>query len=312
MDLKQKKILVTGAGGFLGSRVVAKLRARGLPDVQIVAPTREEADVRDEKTCERLVAGVHVVLHIAAVTGNSVIHRERAGEMFHDNLLMGVELMEASRRAGVEKFVGIGSVTEYPAAAPMPLKEDDLWNGQVSPVNLPYSWAKKMMLVQGMAYKAQYGFTAIHLLLTNMYGPGERLDNGFVIPTLITKILDAKKSGAASITMWGTGMPTRDFLYVDDAAEAILLAAERYEKPDPVNVSSGREVSIRELTETICRLADYKGEMIWDASKPDGDMRRIADASRAEREFGFRATTSLEEGLRNALSWYSKSAPPAT
>lgn len=306
MELQNKRVVVTGGGGFLGSRVVEALLQRGVTRENIVVPLRETHDLRERKVCEEIVRGANLVIHIAGVTGDAVFHREHAGEMFHDNLLMGAEMMEASRLAGVEKFVGIGSATEYPLTASMPLKEDELWNGPLASSHAPYSFAKKMMLVQGMAYKAQYGFTALHLMPTNMYGPGERLDNGFVIPMLVNRFLDAKRDGAPTVTVWGTGSSTRDFLYVDDAAEGILLAAERHEDPGAVNLGSSQEVSIKQLAELLKALTGYEGDLVWDTTKPDGEPRRVLDGTKAESAFGFKSKTPLELGLRKTVDWYTQ------
>ncbi|MFH1246485.1 MAG: NAD-dependent epimerase/dehydratase family protein [Candidatus Liptonbacteria bacterium] len=306
MDLANKKVVVTGGAGFVGARVIERLKTRGVPAENIRVPLREEFDLRKKTDCERAVSSANVVIHLAGITGNPLFHIEHAGEMFYDNLTMGAELMEAARRAGAEKFIGIGSATEYPARAAMPLDEGGLWNGPLAGPHVPYSWAKKMMLVQGEAYKAQYGFTALHLMPTNMYGPWERLDNGFVIPMLITRFAEAKRTGTPNVTVWGTGSPTRDFLYVDDAAEAIVLAVEKYDSPDPVNIGSGAETSIKELAELVKKITGYEGEIIWDVSKPDGEPRRVLDVRKAEESFGFKAQVPLEIGLEKTVHWYQE------
>ncbi len=303
LDLRDKKILVSGGSGFLGTHVVQALKDRGAPEKNIVVPTRETHDLRNASACREVTKGVDVVIHLAGITGDGQFHREHPAEIFHDNLVMGVELMEAARQNGVKKFVTAGSITEYPARAPMPFREEDIWAGPVEELHEAYSVAKTMLLVQAQAYRAQYGFDAVHLLMTNMYGPGKEAVRGFVITNIIRKILEAKRDGASSITLWGTGSPTRDFVFVKDAAEAFVSAAERYSKPEPVNIGSGWEISIRELAETIAKLMDFRGEVQWDSMKPDGQMRRILDPGRAEREFGFRATTSLENGLRETIAW---------
>lgn len=302
-DLKDKKIVVTGGAGFLGTHVVQTLKARGAPEKNIVVPTHETHDLRNAAACREVTKGVDVVIHLAGITGDGQFHREHPAEIFHDNLVMGAELMEAARQNGVKKFVTAGSITEYPERAPLPYREEDIWAGPVEELHEAYSVAKTMLLVQAQAYRAQYGFDAVHLLMTNMYGPGKEAVRGFVITNIIRRILEAKKSGTSSITLWGTGTPTRDFIFVKDAAEAFVLAAEKYDKPEPVNIGSGWELSIKELAETIAKLMDFRGEVQWDTTKPDGQMRRILDPQRAEREFGFRAKTALEDGLRETIAW---------
>jgi len=304
MNLKDKKILVTGGGGFLGSHLVQRLLGRGVSRELIIVPRAGDCDLRIRENCESIVQGVDVVIHAAGTTGNTEFHRDHPAEIFYDNLTMGVELMEAARVAGVEKFVTIGSATEYPENAPLPFREENLWIGFPEPLHAPYTIAKKMLLVQAQAYRAQYGFNAIHLLLTNMYGPGNEAKGGFVITNMINRMLAAKDTGQAVVEAWGTGVPTRDFLYVEDAAEGIVLAAEKYDKPDPVNLGSGWEISIKELTETISHLTGFGGEIRWDVSKPDGQMRRMLDTRKAERELGFRAGTSFEDGLRKTVEWH--------
>lgn len=284
----------------MGKHVVKELLACGLPEKDIFAPRSEKLDLRERKNCEHAVRGVDLVLHLAGTTGNPQFHREHPAEIFYDNLVMGVELMEAARRAGAEKFVVIGSATEYPDNAPLPYSEENLWLGPPAPAHAPYTTAKKMLLVQGQAYRKQYGFNVIHLLPTNMYGPGEAPD--FVIPMLIKKVADAKKAGAGFIEVWGTGRPTRDFLYVEDVARGIVLAAQKYDKPEPVNLGSGFEISIKELAELFSRLMDFRGEIKFDISRPDGEMRRLLDTTRAEHELGFKALVGLEDGLRETIT----------
>ncbi len=306
MELKDRKILVTGGNGFLGRRVVAALAAHGVSGTTIFAPRSTEVDLLKKEDCAKAVAGQDVVIHLAAVVGGIGANREHPGKFFYENLMMGVQLMEAARLAGVKKFVAVGTVCAYPKFTPVPFKEDDIWNGYPEETNAPYGLAKKMLLVQAQAYRQEYGFDAIYLLPVNLYGPGDNFDpaSSHVIPALIKKIYDAKKAGAPFIEAWGTGSASREFLYVDDAAEGIVLATEKYEKPEPVNLGSGMEIAIKDLTETICRLMEYKGEIRWDATKPDGQPRRALDVSRAKEEFGFRAKVTLEEGLKNAIHWY--------
>jgi GDP-L-fucose synthase len=301
INLREKKILVTGGSGFIGKKVVDNLiKKRGVLPNKIFIPLEKDCDLRRWEDCQRAVKGMDIVIHLAAVTGNIEFHKLNPGKIFYDNLIMGTYLMEASRLAGVEKFLGIGSATEYPKDAPIPLKEKDLWQGYPEEMNAPYSLAKKMLLVQGQAYRQQYGFNAIHLLLTNVFGPEMNLENGYVISSLIQKIEGASKRNEKFIELWGTGKPTRDFLYIEDAAEAIVLAVENYDKAEPVNIGSGQEISIRELA----TLMDFNGEIRWDKSKPDGQLRRFLDTSLAKKEFGFEAKTKLKEGLTETLKWY--------
>ena len=306
MNLIGKKILLTGGAGFLGSHVHAKLLEQGVLDSDILIPKSEEFDLRVRENCERAVEGRNIVIHLAAKVGGIGFNKEKPGELFYDNLIMGAELMEAARKARVEKFVAVGTVCAYPKFAPVPFCEENLWDGYPEETNAPYGLAKKMLLVQAQAYRAQYGFNAIYLLPVNLYGPGDNFnpESSHVIPALIKKVHDAKQAGASHIEIWGTGRASREFLYVEDAAEGIVLAAENYDKPDPVNLGSGMEISIADLVNLICRLMDFKGDIIWDTSKPDGQPRRRLDVSRAEREFAFRAKTNFEEGLRNMITHY--------
>ncbi|MDP2598873.1 MAG: GDP-L-fucose synthase [Candidatus Liptonbacteria bacterium] len=306
MDLKNKKILVTGGAGFLGSHVVERLIARGVPKENIMVPRKSDFDFVKWEDCVKAMKGQNIVIHLAAVVGGIGANREHPGKFFYDNLMMGIQLMEAARQAGVEKFVAVGTICAYPKFAPIPFKEEDLWNGYPEETNAPYGLAKKMLLVQSQAYRAEYGFHAVYLLPVNLYGPRDNFDpaSSHVIPALIKKVYEAKKEEKPFIEAWGTGKPTREFLYIDDAAEGIVLAAENYDKPDPVNLGAGMEISIKDLTETICRLMGYKGEIRWNPSKPDGQPRRMLDVSRAEKEFGFRAKTDFEKGLKQMIDWY--------
>lgn len=308
INLAEKKILVTGGAGFFGSYVVKKLQERGVPATSISVPRRAECDLRVWENCTQVIAGHDVVIHMAAKVGGIGFNREFPGEIFYDNAIMGVQMMEAARRQGVEKFVQVGTVCAYPKFTPVPFREDDLWNGYPEETNAPYGLAKKMLLVQAQAYRAQYGFNATYLLPINLYGPGDNLDPRYshVMPALIAKIVEAKRAKRSFIEVWGTGSPSREFLYVEDAAEAVTLAAERYEKSDPVNLGSGMEISIRDLVELLCRIIGYSGEIRWDASKPDGQPRRALDVSRAEKEFGFRAQTDFETGLKKTIAWYEQ------
>ena len=301
LDLRKEKILVTGGAGFFGRHIIERLLVHGVSRERIYAPRTAEIDLRKREDCERAVRGMNVVIHLAGITGNAEFHREHPAEIFYDNLLMGVELMDAARRAGVKKFVTIGSITEYPLTARLPFREADLWIGAPEPIHAPYTVAKKMLFVEAQAYRRQYGFNAVHVLLTNMYGPGEHL-NGGPIPELITKIGEAKKAGANFIEGWGTGKPTRDFLYVADAADGVILIAEKYDGAEPINLGSGFEISMHQLAATIANLMDFKGEVRWNAERPDGQMRRVMDTTRIERELGFRAVTDFHKGLTETIA----------
>lgn len=301
-----RRVIVTGGAGFLGREVVARLRARGCTNIFV--PRSGEYDLRHESAVRRLYVDTRpdIVIHLAASVGGIGINREKPGEFFYDNLIMGVQLMEYARLHHVEKFVAIGTICAYPKFTPVPFHEEDLWNGYPEETNAPYGLAKKMLLVQSQAYRAQYGFNSIFLLPVNLYGPGDNFDprSSHVIPALIKKCVDAIEAGDDRIVVWGDGSPTREFLYVSDAAEAIVLATERYDESDPVNVGSGREISIRELVGLIARLTGFQGEIVWDTSKPNGQPRRRLDTRRAQERFGFRAKTDFEEGLRTTIAWY--------
>jgi len=302
-------IIVTGGNGFLGSAVVGKLKSRGYNN--IVVPRSREYDLRKEQDIRRLfdMAKPTMVIHLAAVVGGIGANRDNPGKFFYDNAVMGIQLMELSRQYSVEKFVGVGTICAYPKFTPVPFKEDDLWNGYPEETNAPYGLAKKMMLVQGQAYRQQYGFNAIYLLPVNLYGPGDNFDptSSHVIPALIKKCLDAKRNAEQEILVWGDGSATREFLFVEDAAEGVILASEAYNSPEPVNIGTGSEISIKELTNLIVRLSGFKGKVTWDATKPNGQPRRMLDTTRAERSFNFRARTKFEEGLQKTILWYDES-----
>lgn len=301
-----KRVLVTGGGGFLGSFVVEALRARGCDHV--IAPRSRDVDLRQEPAIAALLERERpeVVLHLAAVVGGIGANRENPGKFLYDNLIMGALLMEQARVHAVDKFLTVGTICAYPKFTPVPFKEDDLWNGYPEETNAPYGLAKKLLLVQGQAYRQQYGFNAVHLLPVNLYGPRDNFnpDSSHVIPALIKKCVDAQEAGAESISVWGSGSATREFLYVEDAAEGILLAAEQYDGSDPVNLGAGFEISIKDLAELIVRLTGFGGRIDWDVTKPDGQPRRSLDTTRAEQYFGFKAKTGFEEGLRRTIAWY--------
>jgi len=311
IELSKKKILITGAHGFVGKHLVANLLAkRKIPKQNLFLPTVQELDLRKWENCQQAVRGQDVVIHLAAKVGGIGLNQEKPGELFYDNIIMGTQLMEAARQAGVEKFIALGTVCAYPKFTPVPFKEENLWLGYPEETNAPYGLAKKMMLVQAQAYRQQYGFNAIFLLPVNMYGPEDSFDpkKSHVIAALIRKVYEAKRDGQGRIEVWGTGKPTREFLYVEDGAEGIISATEKYDKPEPVNLGSSMEISIKDLAELICRLMDFKGKIRWDASKPDGQPRRRLDVSRAKKEFGFTAKTSFEQGLKNTINWFLQNA----
>jgi len=303
---RDTRILVTGGAGFLGSFVVEELTRAGFHN--IAAPRSSEYDLRKPQAIASLMreARPQTIIHLAAVVGGIGANRENAGRFFYENLIMGVELMEQARLCGVEKFVAIGTVCAYPKFTPVPFREDDLWIGYPEETNAPYGLAKKMLLVQAQAYRQQYGFNAIYLLPVNLYGPRDTFDpaRSHVIPALIKKCVDAIESGAPRIEVWGTGSASREFLYVEDCARAIVLAAQHYNGAEPVNLGAGREITIRDLVTLIARLTGFHGEIVWDPSKPDGQPRRALDVSRATSEFDFRAATDFEEGMRRTIQWY--------
>jgi GDP-L-fucose synthase len=301
-----KRVMVTGGAGFLGSCVVEKLKQRGCRDVFV--PRSRKYDLRRYAGIQRALdaAAPDIIIHLAARVGGIGANRAHPAEYFYDNLMMGVQLLHEAWRAGVGKFVAIGTVCAYPKFTPVPFREDDLWNGYPEETNAPYGLAKKMLLVQGQAYRQQYGYNSIFLLPVNLYGPGDNFDleSSHVIPALIKKCVDAKKSEDETIEVWGDGSPTREFLYVEDAAEGILLAAEHYNDSLPVNLGSGQEISIKNLVEMIVHRTGYEGKIVWDTTKPNGQPRRKLDTGRAERVCGFRAQMGFEEGLRRTVAWY--------
>lgn len=306
MSFPYRRVVVTGGAGFLGSYVVEKLQARGCE--QIIVPRSAEYDLVCGDDVRRLldVTKPDLVIHLAAVVGGIGANRQNPGRYFYDNLMMGVQLIEESRLRGVKKFVATGTICAYPKFTPVPFKEDDLWNGYPEETNAPYGIAKKAMLVQSQAYREQYGFNSIFLLPVNLYGPRDNFDleSSHVIPALIRKCVEAVSRGEKQIECWGTGQVTREFLHAEDCAEGILLAAEKYNKSEPVNLGAGFEISIKELAEKIADLVGFKGELIWNSSQPDGQPRRCLDVTRAEKEFGFRAQINFDGGLKQTIDWY--------
>jgi GDP-L-fucose synthase len=310
-DLRNKKILVTGGAGFLGQQVVERLEERGCGEIFV--PRSKDYNLVDMEAVKRLYrdAKPDIVIHLAARVGGIGANMQNPATFFYENLMMGVQLIEQGRLSALEKFVTIGTICAYPKFTPVPFKEEKLWDGYPEETNAPYGLAKKMLLVQSQAYRQQYGFNAIYLLQVNLYGPGDNFNPEYshVIPALIRKVLDAKAKGEKKIVAWGSGRATREFLYVEDAAEGIVLATEKYNKPEPVNLGAGFEISIKDLAELICELAGFDGRIEWDTSKPDGQPRRRLDTSRAEKEFGFTAKTDFREGLRKTIEWYARERP---
>jgi GDP-L-fucose synthase len=304
---ESRSIIVTGGAGFLGRAVVAKLTELGYAN--IVVPRSREFDLRHEAEIRRLfdTTKPRFIIHLAAVVGGIGANQGNPGKFFYDNAIMGIQLIELARQYDVEKFVAVGTICAYPKFSPIPFKEDDLWTGYPEETNAPYGLAKKMMLVQAQAYRQQYGFNAIYLLPVNLYGPGDNFDpsSSHVIPALIKKCLEAKKRNDPQIVVWGDGSATREFLYVDDAAEGIVTALEKYNSPEPVNIGAGFEISIKDLIQVIVKLTGYQGKIVWDTTKPNGQPRRKLDTSRAEKEFGFKAGTDFEKGLKKTIDWYS-------
>lgn len=306
--LKNKKILVTGGSGFVGNYVIEKLLEKGISEKNIVVPRSRDLDLRKQDVCSQVVHGIDIVIHLAANVGGIGYNQKYPGSLFYDNLVMGVHLMEESRKAGVEKFVGIATICAYPKFTPVPFKENDLWNGYPEETNAPYGLAKKMLLVQAQSYRQQYGFNAITLFPVNLYGPGDKFNSkvSHVIPALIQKFIEARDKKVNEVVVWGTGKATREFLYVEDAAEAIVLATERYNKPDPINIGAAFEISIADLARLISQIVGYKGKVVFDSARPDGQPRRKLDTTRAEKEFGFRSKTDFTTGLKKTIAWYER------
>ncbi len=310
IDLSNKRILVTGGAGFLGHHLIDRLEKAGCHN--ILAPLHSEYDLTSPNAVERMfdVHQPEIVIHLAAAVGGIGANRDNPGRFFYENAIMGIQLIEVARRRGIEKTVVLGTICAYPKFTPVPFREDDLWNGYPEETNAPYGVAKKALLVQCQAYREQYGMNAIFLLPVNLYGPRDNFDlhSSHVIPALIRKCVEAVEAGDQEIALWGDGSPTREFLYVEDAAEGILLATEQYDGSDPVNLGSGMEISIRDLANIVAEMTGFEGRIAWDASQPNGQPRRRLDVSRAEREFGFRAATPFDVGLRKTIDWYLSSA----
>ncbi|OGY82172.1 MAG: GDP-fucose synthetase, partial [Candidatus Jacksonbacteria bacterium RIFOXYD2_FULL_43_21] len=304
-----QKILVTGSHGFIGSYLIKNLlNKRRVPAKNLFLPTHRQYDLLERCNCDKVVTGQDIVIHAAARVGGIGYNQKHPAELFYDNLLMGIQLMESARLAGVKKFIAVGTVCAYPKFTPTPFKEKDIWNGYPEETNAPYGLAKKMLLVQAQAYRDQYGFNAIYLLPANTYGPGDDFsdDKSHVLAALIKKVSLAKNSKSPSITAWGTGQATREFLYAADAAEGIIRATELYDSNNPLNLGTGQTVSITKLLKLICKIMNYKGKIVWDKSKPDGQPRRQLDVSRAKKYLKFTARTSLESGLKQTIAWYQK------
>jgi len=308
MGIATKRLLVTGGSGFLGKNVVTKLQQRGCPNIFV--SRSKDYDLVDNEEVKRLYrdSKPDIVIHLAARVGGIGANSENPARFFYDNLMMGVQMMEQGRLSQIEKFVAVGTVCAYPKFTPVPFHEEDIWNGYPEETNAHYGFAKKMLLVQSQAYRQQYGFNSIYLIPVNLYGEGANFnpDSSHVIPALIKKVFDAEKNGERNIVVWGTGKATREFLYVEDAAEGIVLAIEKYDEPLPINLGNGFEISIKNLVEIICEFSGFDGEIRWDTSKPDGQPRRCLDISKARNEFGFEAKTNLREGLKKTIEWYKK------
>ncbi|ACK71791.1 NAD-dependent epimerase/dehydratase [Gloeothece citriformis PCC 7424] len=310
INLRDKQILVTGGAGFLGRQVVQQLLIAGARKDNITIPRSQNCDLRVLENCQKAVFGQDIVIHLAAHVGGIGLNREKPAELFYDNLMMGTQLIQAAYQAGVEKFVCLGTICAYPKFTPVPFKEAELWNGYPEETNAPYGIAKKVLLVQLQSYRQQYGFNGIYLLPVNLYGPEDNFDprSSHVIPALICKVYEAQQKGETKIPVWGDGSATREFLYSTDAARAIVMATQFYDEPEPVNLGTNFEVSIRELVEMICEVMEFKGEIIWETDKPNGQPRRCLDTTLAQEKFGFVAQMEFKQGLKNTVDWYRQQA----
>lgn len=310
LDLKEKRILVTGGAGFLGRQVLDQLTKAGADPQKITVPRSRDYDLREMNACQQVVQNQEIIIHLAAHVGGIGLNREKPAELFYDNLMMGTQLIHAAYQAGVEKFVCVGSICAYPKFTPVPFKEDDLWNGYPEETNAPYGIAKKALLIQLQSYRQQYNFHGIFLLPVNLYGPEDNFDpsSSHVIPALIRKVHEAQQRGDKTLPVWGDGSPSREFLYSTDAARAIVMATQKYNDPDPVNLGTHYEITIRDLVELICELMEFDGELVWETDKPNGQPRRCLDTERAKDKFGFTAEMEFKQGLKNTIDWYRQHA----
>lgn len=310
LDLSEKRILVTGGAGFLGRQVIDRLLKAGANADKITVPRSRDYDLCQMEACQQVVQNQDIIIHLAAHVGGIGLNREKPGELFYDNLMMGVQLIHSAYQAGIEKFVCVGTICAYPKFTPVPFKEEDLWNGYPEETNAPYGIAKKALLVQLQAYRQQYGFNGIFLLPVNLYGPEDNFNpsSSHVIPALIRKVHEAQVKGEKQLYVWGDGSPSREFLYSTDAARGIVLATQHYNEPDPVNLGTGYEIKIRDLIELICELMEFQGEIIWETDQPNGQPRRCLDTEKAKQAFGFTAEVEFKEGLKNTIDWYRQHA----
>jgi GDP-L-fucose synthase len=314
LNLADKKILVTGGSGFLGKQVVSQLQQAGASPENITIPRSQTCDLRSLESCKAAVADQHIIIHLAAHVGGIGLNQQKPAELFYDNLMMGTQLIHAAYKAKVEKFVCVGTICAYPKFTPVPFKEEDLWNGYPEETNAPYGVAKKALLVQLQAYRQQYEFNGIYLLPVNLYGPEDNFNPGssHVIPALIYKIHEAQQQGADQVSVWGDGSPTREFLFSEDAAHGIVMATKAYNEPEPVNLGTNHEISIKDLVELICKLMDFKGKIVWESDKPNGQPRRCLDTEKAKAAFDFTAQTSFAQGLSQTIEWYRQSQKQST
>ncbi|WP_199250429.1 GDP-L-fucose synthase [[Phormidium] sp. ETS-05] len=310
LDLQNKRILVTGGAGFLGKQVIDQLVKAGADKAKITVPRSSQYDLRTMPACQEVVQNQDIIIHLAAHVGGIGLNREKPAELFYDNLMMGVQLIHAAYQAGIEKFVCVGTICAYPKFTPVPFKEEDLWNGYPEETNAPYGVAKKALLVQLQSYRQQYGFNGIFLLPVNLYGPEDNFNpnSSHVIPALIHKVHEAQKQGAKQLPVWGDGSPSREFLYSTDAARGIVMATQKYNDSEPVNLGTGYEITIKDLVELICELMEFDGELVWETDKPNGQPRRCLDTQRAWEYFGFKAEVEFREGLKNTIDWYRQQA----
>lgn len=310
LDLTEKRIVVTGGAGFLGKQVIQQLSEAGASTDKITVPRSRDFDLCSLEACQKVAANQDIIIHLAAHVGGIGLNREKPAELFYDNLMMGAQLIHAAHEAGVEKFVCVGTICAYPKFTPVPFQEDDLWEGYPEETNAPYGIAKKALLVQLQAYRQQYGFNGIYLLPVNLYGPEDNFkpESSHVIPALIRKVHEAQQRGDKKLRVWGDGSPTREFLYSTDAARGIVMATQDYNDPDPVNLGTNAEISIRDLVEQICELMNFEGKIVWETDKPNGQPRRCLDTTRAKERFNFEAQTDFKTGLKNTIEWYRQNA----